>query len=791
MDFEICTIDIETNGLLSEMLDFSSFPYKLKPSAKLWCVVITDVNTKKYKKAVGEEVTFDWMKNALKNCKKLVAHNGVKFDFITLKLFGVLDYSINYFESDKLFGKDCSLLDTLILSRLANPDRFGGHSLKAWGKRIGNYKDDFRKQCIDAGIIDKSAPKGAEFNQWTPMMLDYCIKDTDVNADILKHLFHEMKGHDWKTSIKLEHKLADLAIRRESLGFDFDKDLALELVEDLTNKMQELTDKVNPILPKKPMGKTELKQYIPPKNQINKDGSLSSYMKKFITRTLGEAFQTGEDWFVKYEDNIYKIPFEHPVKTHTKGTIDDLDHIKQTLIDDYGWIPSEWRERDLTKDSKKKSLSYEKRIEALERWYEETMGGKYKKLRLKELGIPPKKILPTLAKKLENDFPVRVPTSPPIRVGVQKDLCPNLVKLGEDVEFAKDFALYLTYKHRKSSIAGGNIDDMDLSEEVPNTGFLSNYREDDGRIATPAIEIGAVTNRYTHINVANIARPSSVYGKELRSLFRAGEGNVFFGFDYSSLEARIMGHYVFKYPGGKELAQQFLAEKPNDWHSSQARAMDIPRTDAKSVDYGLIYGAQVKKLMKMLGVSEKRAKEIYDIFWENSPALKNLRDMVTKYWESTGKKFILGLDGRKIMVRSKHALLNSLFQSAGIIFAKYVTVIYASKIEKEGLCIDPFIGDPDFCSMIEYHDEQDMYLKPKFLKFKTFKTKEEAKEFVNNWEGNQLSAIGEGKDSFYVSLPSIPSIKLEESIEEVTKLLNVKVPMGFEYMVGNNWYECH
>lgn len=789
----IYTIDIESNNLLEGMLDFSSFPYKLNKDAKLWCVVIYNVETGETKEAVKDEITYEWMKESLKDCKYLIAHNGAKFDWIALKLFGVMDYRIGYLgEDDTLFGQPVTFLDSLIISRLFNPDRFGGHSLKAWGKKLSNHKDDFRQQCIDDGIIEKGAPKGAEFKQWSPRMLEYCRQDTIVNADVYKALLKEGSGYNWKDSIKLEHKLADLAIRRESLGFWFDKDLAIELVEDLTNKMQELTDKVNPILPPKPMNIGELNEYTPPKTQVKKDGDLSSYMKKFIERTGGEASQLGEDWYVSYGDGrSYKVPFEEPVKTTVQGTIDDLNHVKQTLIDDYGWVPSEWRERDLTKDSKKQSLPYHKRIAALERWYKETMNGKFKKLRLKELGIKPENILKELSEKLKQDFPVRVPTSPPIRVGVEKDLCPNLLKLGEKVEFAKDFALYLTYKHRKSSIAGGDIEDLDLEDDIPNTGFLANYREVDGRIGTPSIEIGAVTNRYTHINVANIARPSSIYGKELRSLFGAGEGNIFYGFDYSSLEARIMGHYVYKYPGGVELAEQFLAEKPNDWHSSQARAMNMDRSAVKSVDYGILYGSKIAKIMKMVGCGKKRATEIYDIFWDNSKPLKLLRDKLTEYWESTGKKFIIGIDGRKIMVRSKHSLLNSLFQSAGIIFAKYVTVLYAKKIEKEDLCIDPFIGDPDFCSMIEYHDEQDMYLKPKYLKFKTFNTKEKAEDFISNWNGSQLSAIGEAKGRFYVALPSIISTKLEESVKEITDKLNVKVPMGFEYMVGNNWFQCH
>lgn len=59
---------------------------------------------------------------------------------------------------------------------------------------------------------------------------------------------------------------------------------------------------------------------------------------------------------------------------------------------------------------------------------------------------------------------------------------------------------------------------MDFDLEEPASGFLSMYREEDGRVPTPAIEIGASTNRYRHIGVCNVARATSIYGKELRSL---------------------------------------------------------------------------------------------------------------------------------------------------------------------------------------------------------------------------------------------------------------------------------
>ena len=78
-------IDIETSSLLEEMLDHSSFPYKLKPEAKLHVVVIRDAYTDELFVAEGDKITKEWMKESPKGCKHLVQHNGVKFDLIALK----------------------------------------------------------------------------------------------------------------------------------------------------------------------------------------------------------------------------------------------------------------------------------------------------------------------------------------------------------------------------------------------------------------------------------------------------------------------------------------------------------------------------------------------------------------------------------------------------------------------------------------------------------------------------------------------------------------------------------
>ena len=105
----------------------------------------------------------------------------------------------------------------------------------------------------------------------------------------------------------------------------------------------------------------------------------------------------------------------------------------------------------------------------------------------------------------------------------------------------------------------------------------------------------------------------------------------------------------------------------------------------------------------MLGVSLKEAKVIYNDYWEAVPSLRDFKQALENQWEQNEKKFIYSIDGRKILTRSAHSLLNFSFQSSGVIIAKYVTIFIAEEAEKRGLCVDPFEGKPDLKNMIDYH----------------------------------------------------------------------------------------
>lgn len=94
--------------------------------------------------------------------------------------------------------------------------------------------------------------------------------------------------------------------------------------------------------------------------------------------------------------------------------------------------------------------------------------------------------------------------------------------------------------------------------------------------------------------------------------------------------------------------------------------------------------------------------------------------------------------------------------------------------------------------MIEMHDEAQLATNPKLIKTKTFKSKEEAKEFVENWKGDySLSSIKEEKDKYFVGLPNVVSKSIADAIKNTEKELKVKVEMGFDWDLGRTWEDCH
>ena len=764
-------LDIESSDLLQNGLDYTTMPYRLKEDYSLWCIVVRNIDTNEVISLSESECTRANLKAALKGATELIGHNLVAFDAPVLKLLNILDYEIGYpGEPSTLYGEPCTFTDTLLWSKLLNADRLGGHSLKAWGKRLGDHKGDY-----------------SDWSRFTPEMLDYCIQDTAVNARMHFELLKEAGTWDFSRAYSMEVKLQDLTLKQELFGFEFNSDLAHNCLVELKGLLESIAAKVDPILPEKQLTKTALKEYTAPALQFKKDGSLSSHMQKFIEKhNLQYSTENRE---VIFNDTVLKLPLTLPLKSTVKATTEDIEVVKGYLLD-MGWVPSEVKERDLVKKADKTTRNKEELVDTIKRYVQQTENSLFKELRCDLLDVSFDKLENFLLNKIDGVKPIYVPTSPKLTVGVEKEICPSLVKLGKKAEFANEVVKYYTYRHRRNSIAGGTWED----EEEAETGFLSYVRED-GRVPTPADILGANTGRYRHKIVCNIPRVTSLYGDKMRALFGAGKGLYQLGFDFASLEARVMGHFVIgpdncKYTDGAALAEALVASKPNDIHSINARKLGIDRTAAKSFSYAAIYGAQPKKLSKMLGITEAKGKQLFNEYWEAVPALKELKTNLENYWKGTGNKYIMGLDGRRLVTRSKHSLINVLFQSGGAVVAKWSTVRISQHMEKQGLLGNPFEHtdkELKIWMMTAQHDEVQYAVHPKLMNIKNFVSDEEAQ--ANMQDG--CSAVGHGSRGVYLGYKTPVVDCIDSGIKEACKELQTRTQMGFEWIPGSNWAQCH
>ena len=68
-------VDIESNDLLANMLDFSKLPYQMNDYAKLWCVVVRDVDTDdviSLSSESGDTITKEQVKQAFEGCTEII-----------------------------------------------------------------------------------------------------------------------------------------------------------------------------------------------------------------------------------------------------------------------------------------------------------------------------------------------------------------------------------------------------------------------------------------------------------------------------------------------------------------------------------------------------------------------------------------------------------------------------------------------------------------------------------------------------------------------------------------------
>ncbi len=299
-------------------------------ATKIWCIVAKEVDGKSYR-FTPDEIE-DGIK-LLEQADTLIGHNIIGFDLPVLEKLYNFKYS----------GK---VIDTLVMSRLYNPVRENGHSLKTWGYRLGVPKQE-----------------QPEFDNYTPVMLNYCEQDVILNEAVYKYLLNEGLGFS-KQSLDLEHRTASIMREQEQTGFYFDSKQAMTLLAELKQNMADVEDEVHNTFKPKWVEDKQVLPYTKKNGELSKrgltdeeyesilaSGNRGPFMrKKLVEFNLGSRKQIGE-YLIDFGWQPERFtPTGQPIVD--EGTLKKITHIKEAkLIADY--------------------LLYQKRIAQVSSWIDE------------------------------------------------------------------------------------------------------------------------------------------------------------------------------------------------------------------------------------------------------------------------------------------------------------------------------------------------------------------------------------------------------------------------------------
>lgn len=611
--------DIETNGFL----DVTDTIHSL---------CIKDADTDVAMSCTDNDDSYHFVSRGLRELEAadiIVGHNIIGFDLPAIK------------KVVPSFAPQGVIRDTYILSLVLYPDLrdrdfkriktdpnfpkklIGSHGLKAWGYRLGVYKDEYT----------------GGFDAWSKEMQDYCEQDVEVTAMLWAKLSAIIAKHTKQDFVDLEHQVAEILRRQEANGISFDVPAANHLCGDLIKRRAELA--------------TKLAAAFPP----------------WTIRTP----------FVPKANNS-KYGYEKGVKTYKENVItfnpSSRYHIADRLKDKYQWKPTEF-----TPD-----------------------------------GHP----------KVDDDI---------------------LAKL--KYPEAELLAEYFVVEKRLGQLAEG-----------PQA-WTKKVSKETGRIHGRVITNGAVTGRMTHKspNLAQVPSNSAPYGEQCRALFGPRPGWVQVGADADALELRCLAHFMAKHDDGEyvEVVLKGDKAKGTDMHSVNCRALGMDpsthRDIAKTWFYAFIYGAGDYKLGTTKGVTGGKnyvsgaGRSDRGRFLNNLPALGKLVDGVRAAVSKRG--YLTGMDGRRLHVRSEHAALNTLLQSAGAVLMKQALVMLDDYLQTT--C--KLVPGVDYEFMLNIHDEWQIECKP------------ELAELVGN------------------------SCRL--AMEAAAEHLGFRCPVTGQYEVGNNWAETH
>lgn len=524
--------------------------------------------------------------------------------------------------------------------------------------------------------------------EWNPDMHDYMIQDGRVNVALFKHLMAQMPTPQ---SVLLEMRVQDLCSGMERNGWPFAEQKAQELYMRLCAERDALQSSLRELFPPWTI---QLPDFIPKRNNKTKG---------YVKGVPVERFET--------------IEFNPASR----------DHIADRLKNKYGWEPEDY-----------------------------TSSGK---------------------PKIDDDVLNALPYPE-----------------------AKALARFFMIQKRIGQLGEGKKAWLKL---VKNGKIHGRYNTN-----------GTVSGRASHLdpNVGQVPATGVEFGRDCRELFTVMPGFKQVGADQSGLELRCLGSFMAAFDGGAYIKTVLYGDV--HWENAKAlfglpmdteryagvdddgHGIEIPeheayRKVAKTFIYAFLYGSGDMNLGYLAGVSDEEAQA-----WKADPEMlakyldmrKQLFQRAAKYgdpppnkqqlrWAFKGlllrerfmaqfpalaklikfvkgaakKGWLKGLDGRVLPVRSPHAALNVLLQSAGAVICKQWIVDANDALLAAGL---KHGWDGDYVFLGWIHDELQI-------------------------------AVREGLED------QVSTIVVDCARKAGDPFPQWRCPLDGEAKVGDNWADCH
>lgn len=232
----------------------------------------------------------------------------------------------------------------------------------------------------------------------------------------------------------------------------------------------------------------------------------------------------------------------------------------------------------------------------------------------------------------------------------------------------------------------------------------------DGRIRSTFKQNVTATGRLssTEPNLQNLPIRTEE-GRKIRKAFKADDKKVLIDADYSQIELRVLAHLA----NDKKMQEAF--SKDIDIHTKTASEVfstpidevtKLQRSEAKAVNFGIIYGISDYGLSQNLNIPRKRAKEYIENYLNTYPEIKKyMKDIVKKAKEDgyvntifNRRRYVPEINSKNFNVRSfgERVALNTPIQGSAADIIKFAMINSYENLKKAKI---------DAKIVLQIHDE--------------------------------------------------------------------------------------